>query len=40
MRLALLSAAECREWLLLRLRNWENPALHSQLEQWLRERAE
>jgi hypothetical protein len=39
-RLALLSAAECREWLLLRLRNWENPALHSQPEQWLRERAE
>jgi hypothetical protein len=40
MRLPLLSAAECREWLLLRLRNWENPALHSQPEQWLRERAE
>jgi hypothetical protein len=39
-RLALLSAAECREWLLLRLRDWEDPALCAQLEQWLRERAE
>jgi hypothetical protein len=36
----LLSAAECREWLLLRLRAWENPTLRSRPEQWLRERAE
>ena len=40
MRLPLLSAAECREWLLLRLRAWENPTLRSRPEQWLRERAE
>lgn len=39
MRLALLSGAECREWLLLRLRDWENPALRHQPEAWLRMRA-
>ncbi|GIV07567.1 MAG: hypothetical protein KatS3mg017_0769 [Fimbriimonadales bacterium] len=29
-RLALLSTAECRDWLLLRLHDWENPALQHQ----------
>ncbi|MGQ9901034.1 MAG: hypothetical protein ACUVR1_02325 [Fimbriimonadales bacterium] len=39
MRLALLGSAECREWLLLRLRDWQNPALRHQPEAWLRARA-
>jgi len=38
-RLALLSVAECREWLLLRLRDWANPALRHQPEAWLNSRA-
>ena len=38
-RLALLSVAECREWLLLRLRDWESPALQRQPEAWLNARA-
>jgi hypothetical protein len=38
-RLARLGVAECREWLLLRLRDWENPALRHQPEAWLTSRA-
>jgi hypothetical protein len=38
-RLARLGVAECREWLLLRLRDWENPALRHQPEAWLSSRA-
>jgi hypothetical protein len=38
-RLARLSVAECREWLLLRLRDWESPALQRQPEAWLNARA-
>jgi hypothetical protein len=38
-RLARLSVAECREWLLLRLRDWESPALQRQPEAWLDARA-
>jgi len=38
-RLARLGVAECREWLLLRLRDWENPALRHQPEVWLSSRA-
>jgi hypothetical protein len=38
-RLARLGVAECREWLLLRLRDWENPALRYQPEAWLSSRA-
>ena len=38
-RLARLSVAECREWLLLRLRDWESPALQRQPEAWLSSRA-
>jgi hypothetical protein len=38
-RLAHLGVAECREWLLLRLRDWENPALRHQPEAWLSSRA-
>ena len=38
-RLARLSVAECREWLLLRLREWANPALMRQPEAWLTSRA-
>lgn len=38
-RLALLSVAECREWLLLRLRDWTNPALRRQPDAWLTSRA-
>jgi hypothetical protein len=38
-RLARLSVAECREWLLLRLRDWENPAMRHQPEAWLSSRA-
>lgn len=34
-RLALLSAAECRDWLLLRLREWENSALQRQPQAWI-----
>jgi len=39
-RLALLSVAECREWLLLRLRDWENPTLQARPVVWLHERSE
>jgi hypothetical protein len=38
-RLARLGVAECCEWLLLRLRDWENPALRHQPEAWLSSRA-
>jgi hypothetical protein len=38
-RLARLSVAECREWLLLRLRDWESPALRHQPDAWLTSRA-
>ena len=38
-RLALLSVAECREWLLLRLRDWANLALRRQPDAWLTSRA-
>ena len=38
-RLALLSVAECREWLLLRLRNWTSARLRRQPEVWLNARA-
>jgi hypothetical protein len=38
--LALLSVAECREWLLLRLRDWEDPVLQTRPAAWLHERSE
>ncbi|BCW96899.1 MAG: hypothetical protein WHS44_11810 [Fimbriimonadales bacterium] len=38
-RLALLGVAECREWLLLRLRDWKNPDLRARPEAWLATRA-
>lgn len=37
-RLALLSASECRDWLLQRLRDWENPDLRPQPQEWIRGR--
>ncbi len=37
-RLALLSAAECRDWLLRRLRDWDEAHLRRQPELWIEER--
>jgi len=39
-RIALLSVAECREWLLMRLRDWKNPTLCAHPHAWLQQRTE